>query len=248
MKQLLFMNFSVRVLLSDEASVALYSVTEAVLPRDNKLPSGHSLVRKMKQDLSNETRAFLTSSKGNVIILNFRNQLRKKVQRIQNSDVDLNPQVAPIVLPYSSLDLETNLVLSTDGVKEKSQPTKKNCGHSGSDLPPILKISRKNITLACLFVGNGAPNWNEIVPRLRAELISPIEFDNLNFPRTKIMFKVRLLIADMCAKVHVLNMIQFNGYFGCHFCTAEGKTIGKTQAYYPFLQSGDVREPELNNK
>ena len=109
-------------------------------------------------------------------------------------------------------------------------------------------MSRENITLACLFVGNGAPNLNKIVPRLRAEFISPIEFDNLNFPRAKIMFKIRLLIAYMCAKAHVLNMIQINGYFGCHFRTAEGKTIGKTQAYYPFLQSGDVREPELNNK
>ena len=60
--------FSSRFVLSDEASLALYSITEAVLPRDNKLPSGHSLVRKMKQDLSNQTRALLTSSKGNVII------------------------------------------------------------------------------------------------------------------------------------------------------------------------------------
>ena len=109
-------------------------------------------------------------------------------------------------------------------------------------------MSRKNIIPACLFVGNGAPNWNEIVPRLRAELISPIEFDNLIFPTAKVSFKVRLLVADMCAKAHVLNMIQFNGYFGCHFCTAEGKTIGKSHAYYPFGQSGDVREPELNDR
>ena len=255
--------FSSRFALSYEASLALYSITEAVLPRDNKLPSGHSLVRKMKQDLSNQTRAFLTNSKGNVIILNFRNQLRKIVQRnlnqiaaysefrLQNSDVDLNPQVAPIVLPYSSLDLEMNLVLSTDGVNIKKSTYKKELWPvwlQCSDLPPILRMSRKNIILACLFVGNGAPNWNEIVPWLRTELISPIEFDNLNFPRAKVIFKVRLLVADMCAKAHVLNMVQFNGCFGCHFCTAEGKTIGKTHAYYPFRQSGDVREPELNDK
>ena len=52
----------------------------------------------------------------------------------------------------------------------------------------------------------------------------------------------------MCAKAHVLNMMQFNGFFGCHFCTAEGKTIGKTHAYYRFQQSGSIREPELNNQ
>ena len=216
----------------------------------------------MKQDLSNQTRAFLTSSKGNVIILNFRKQLRKIVQRnlnqiaaysefrLQNSDLDPNLQVAPIVLPYSRWDLEMNLVLSTDGVNIKKSTYKKELWLvwlQCSDLPPILRMSRKNIIPGCLFVGNSAPNWNESVTRLRAELISPIDFDHLNFPRAKVIFKVRLLVADMCAKAHVLNMIQFNGYFGCHFCTAEGKAIGKTHAYYPFRQSGDVREPELNN-
>ena len=36
--------FSSRFSLSDEASIALYSVTQALLPTDNFLPSGHSLV------------------------------------------------------------------------------------------------------------------------------------------------------------------------------------------------------------
>ena len=98
------------------------------------------------------------------------------------------------------------------------------------------------------FVGSGAPNWQIIVPRLRAKLISPIEIDSPDFPRKTVVFKVRLLVADMCAKAHVLNMMHFNGFFGCHFCTAEGKTIGKTHAYYPFQQRGSIREPELNNQ
>ena len=42
-------------------------------------------------------------------------------------------------------------------------------------------------------------------------------------------------------------MLKFNGYFGCHFCTAEGLTIGKTHAYYPFHQSGQIRESNLND-
>ena len=109
-------------------------------------------------------------------------------------------------------------------------------------------MSRKNIFLACPFVGSGAPNWHEIVPRLRAELITPIEIDNPDFPRKTVVFKVLLLVADMCAKAHVLKMMQFNGFFGCHFCTAEGKTNGKTHAYYPFQQSGSIREPELKNQ
>ena len=109
-------------------------------------------------------------------------------------------------------------------------------------------MSRKNIILACLFVGFGAPNWHEIVPRLRAELITPIEIDSPDFPRKTVVFKVRLLVADMSARAHVLNVMQFNGFFGCHFCAAEGKKIWKMHAYYPFQQSGSIREPELNNQ
>ena len=41
--------FSSRFALSDEASLSLYSVVQALLPRDNQLPSGHSLVKQMKK-------------------------------------------------------------------------------------------------------------------------------------------------------------------------------------------------------
>ena len=217
----------------------------------------------MKDDLQNQTRAFICSTKGNVLILNFRNQLQKIIQRNvhqisaysefrrRNSAIDLNTKIAPIVCPETSSVLEMNLVLSTDGVNIKKSTYKKELWPvwlQCSDMPPILRMSRKNIVLACLYVGSGSPNWNEIVPRLRAELVSPIEIVNSPFPGASISFKVRLLVADMCAKAHVLNMIQFNGYFGSHFCTAEGKTIGKTHAYYPYGQNGNVREPELNDQ
>ena len=42
-------------------------------------------------------------------------------------------------------------------------------------------------------------------------------------------------------------MMQFNGYFGCHFGTAEGITIGRAHAYYPHNQSGSIRETTLHS-
>ena len=42
-------------------------------------------------------------------------------------------------------------------------------------------------------------------------------------------------------------MFKFNSFYGCHFCTAPGKAIGKTHAYYPFLQNGDIRDPPSVN-
>ena len=254
--------FSSRFSLSDEASIALYSVTQALLPTDNCLPSGHSLVRQMKRDLSNQTRASLNSLNGNVIILNFRNQLKKIVQRNlrqifyysqfrrENVKQDLNPSIAPTACIQKS-KLELNLLMSTDDVNIKKSTYKKEMWPvwlQCSDMPPILRMSRKNIVLSCLFVGSGAPNWNEIVPRLRAELFSPIEISTPDFPKITTSFKVRLLVTDLVAKPHVLNMVQFNGYFGCHFCTAEGITIGRAHAYYPYNQSGSIRETTLPSR
>ena len=56
---------------------------------------------------------------------------------------------------------------------------------------------------------------------------------------------MRLLISDLGAKNHMLNMFKFNGFYGCHFCETKVKTIEKTHAYYPFIETGRVRESHL---
>ena len=171
--------------------------------------------------------------------------------RLENSHLDFYSNVAPVVNLQNCSAIEMNLVLSNDGVNIKKSTYRKKLWPvwlQCSSLLTILRMSQKNIILACLFVGSGAPNWNDIVTRLRAELITPIEINSPDFPRKTIVFKVRLLVADMCCEAHVLNMMDFNGFFGSHFCTAEGKTIGKTHAYYPFQQSGSIWEPELINQ
>ena len=44
-----------------------------------------------------------------------------------------------------------------------------------ANLPPRLRISQKNIVLAALFVGGGQPDWFEIVPFVKGELLSSVE-------------------------------------------------------------------------
>ena len=44
-----------------------------------------------------------------------------------------------------------------------------------NDLPPVLRYSRKNMVLAALYVGYGHPNWDELVPRIRGEILSSMK-------------------------------------------------------------------------
>ena len=86
-----------------------------------------------------------------------------------------------------------------------------------------------------------------MVPHIKAELVSAIEIEMNEKVRQRASFKIRLLISDLVAKSHMLNMYQFNGYYGCHYCTAQGKTIGRTHAYHPYAQENELREPLLND-
>ena len=59
-------------------------------------------------------------------------------------------------------------------------------------------------------------------------------------------FKVKLLVANLGAKNHMLKRFKFNSFYGFHYGTATCKTIGKTRLLSVF-KSGDVREPSDNN-
>ena len=85
-----------------------------------------------------------------------------------------------------------------------------------------------------------------MIPSLRAEILSGVNLIH-NGVSFRAFFKFKLLVADLGAKAHMLNMFKFNGFYGCHYCTAPGITIGKTHAYYPFQQHGKVREPGVND-
>ena len=115
-----------------------------------------------------------------------------------------------------------------------------------ADLPPKLWSARKNIVLAALAIGDSYPSWHNFVPDLKHEIASRLTVDIHDDVSYKVQFKFRLLIADLGVKKHVLNMMKFNGFYGCHYCTAKGSTIGRTHAYYPYNQPGQIRESRIN--
>ena len=95
-----------------------------------------------------------------------------------------------------------------------------------------------------MFKFNG---WNEIVVPLKGETISHVEVVDKNMRTYRVFFKFKLLVSDLGAKNQIHNMFKFNGYFGCHYCTVMSKTIGRTHSSYPFNQTGQIKEPLIND-
>ncbi|XP_063727446.1 fibroblast growth factor receptor 2-like [Symsagittifera roscoffensis] len=106
-----------------------------------------------------------------------------------------------------------DLILSTDGVTFVSSSVNHQMYPiwlSVAQLPPILRMSKKNIALAALFVGKGKPNWEEIVKQLTQELQRKVAVLMPNRRLFCLKFHVVLIVADLIAKSNFLNMYQHN--------------------------------------
>ena len=243
---------------SDAGAIALHCLLKNLLPKNNLLPTGYSYVSKVKERLKQNKRFFETGPKFTTCILHYRFRLKELVEK-NLKDIEqyaiyryLYPSVCENLVVFPPPDLNNsriviNLILFTDGVKVKKSTMKKGLWPlwiQVADLPPKIRMARKNLVLAGLLVGEGTPNWTEIVRHLKAELMGPIEISG----QFQVTFKFRIIIADLVAKASVLNMYKFNGFSGCHFCDVPGKTIGKTHSYYPYGVKGKIREPCVNER
>ena len=192
-----------------------------ILPPDNLLPSGFRHIQKIKQNFSDNVRHFLTTEEYCACVLMFRFQLRDVVQRNLNQifnysdhrknhpNSDLSFNTAPLTTVEPNHLMNVNLNLFTDGVGIKKSTLKKAVWPVSiqiPDLPPILRTARKNTTLAALFVGKGVPDWETVAPEVRAELLNPIELSVSMDTSLSLKFQVNLLVDDLGAKSHLLNM------------------------------------------
>ena len=253
--------FCSRFSLSDEASNNLYSIVKEILPVENTFPSGYAFLQGVKRNFNSNVRSFKTSSDRKICVLHFKFQLRDILlinfthilnisdYKRRNNGTDFKTDfLSPVTIKNNSLII--NLTIFTDGVNIKKSTIKKELWPVWlqiADLPPKLRMAQKNVVLAALYIGSKVPDWNEVVPEIRAELLTSCTLNissNLSF---EVTFKVKLMVCDLDAKSHVPNMLKFNGFFGCHYCTVEGKTIGRTHSHYPFEEMGQIREPTVND-
>ena len=254
--------FCSRFNLSDECSSTMHTMIRLLLPPGNMFPSGFSYIQSSKKQFEEEIGLMQKSPRKNLCVINYRFQLRDLTQlhlnsildhshfRIRNPNADLNCLFSPAVKLNNQKTLSINLILFSDGVNIKKSTLRKErwpVWVQIADLPPRLRMSCQNIVLAALFVGITSPNWSEIVPHLRSQLQTGVEVCH-NGVSFRAFFNDRLLVSDMGAKSNMLNMFKFNGFYGCHYCTAAGKTIGQTHAYYPYQQEGTVRDSSVNDR
>ena len=102
------------------------------------------------------------------------------------------------------------------------------------NLPPTLRCMFVNIVLAKLWFGRGKPDWKIFFDQIKEGLDRrpAIEINGVSWT---LMFEVKILVADLPAKASILNIKQFNAYFGCSFCLIKCKSIGegKKGLFYP---------------
>ena len=182
--------FCAKFNLFDECSASLHSLVKVLLPTENRLPSGYSHVQSMKRNYEEKVRAIRKTSAASFCVLSFRFQIRDIVksqlsnilrysnQRKEDPFGDFSRSICPIVEVGGSENLLLNLILFSDGVNIKKSTFKKEIWPIWiqiADLPPKLRMARKNIVLAALFVGETVPDWTPIVPHLRSEIFSGID-------------------------------------------------------------------------
>ena len=188
----------------------------------------------------------LRSSHSETCVLKVSELLKDIVQRNIISLLEYNIKRCRGKAPDMPLDLISiseqpnefciDLILSTDGVSFVSSSENHQMYPvwlAVAQLPPILRMSKKNIALAALFVGRGKPLWSELLPQLKTELQRSVVVQMANGSLYFLKFNVVLIVADLIAKPSLLNMYQHNGYYGCQYCDHPGVSYGSTHCYYP---------------
>ena len=97
-----------------------------------------------------------------------------------------------------------------------------------TSLPPNIRMDAENVMVAALWFGPCKPPMSKI-----EELESRgIEFMT---PEGTTVLKTKLVIGvfDFPAKVSALNVVQYNGYYGCPYCTDKGVHKSHRHLYLP---------------
>ena len=101
--------------------------------------------------------------------------------------------------------------------------------------PPAIRMNAENMMVCALWLGPCKPHMTILPPVLSK--IDKLERDGLKFATQEgdRILKAKLVagVFDLPAKAMALNIMQFNGYYGCPYCLDKGVHKHKRHLYYP---------------
>ena len=105
-----------------------------------------------------------------------------------------------------------------------------------SNLPPKIRMDLRNLLLAGIWLGPVKPRMSiilqPILERIHALYENGMPIQTPSGPKT-LRAKLLCCIFDLPAQPMALNLIQWNGRFGCTFCLDEGSQVGHVRLYLP---------------
>ncbi len=140
---------------------------------------------------------------------------------------------------FLSVPEHLGLVINTDGVQ-----TFNSTKHSMwpvflmiINLPPDVRFLEKFLILAGVWFGPKKPSDMSLILKPVIEKIEKLKSVGISVmtPAGEKIVKTILLsgVFDLPAKASVMNTTQFNGNYGCNYCTDKGKMVMRTHVYPP---------------
>lgn len=235
---------------SDELLYELIARERLILPYKSRCPAPHAIKARLKNAVGQHIKSITNINGQDRISLYFKRDLlaiiKKNLAHIQSyASVREATRDMPIPLFNSSSPhtFSVYIIINTDGAQIINS---KNFSVwplwlAIGNLPPILRYSFCNITLASLWCGR-KPNWDLVFEDLKDELNRDVPSICVNGVPMNLTFTPIFLVADLIAKASILNMKQYNGFYGCNLCDERG--IHKDNSHqYPHTNALVMRTP-----
>ncbi|XP_077258856.1 uncharacterized protein LOC143895532 isoform X2 [Temnothorax americanus] len=110
-----------------------------------------------------------------------------------------------------------------------------------NELPYKLRMKRENTLLVGLWFGSNKPSANHFMYKFRPKFETLFRGQIITLPGQNVITVRGIILAGTCdlpAKAQFLNMMQYNGEFGCNHCKDKGESFrhptGGTSRVYPY--------------
>lgn len=117
-----------------------------------------------------------------------------------------------------------------------------------NELPYKLRMKRENILLVGLWFGSNKPSANHFMYKFRSKFETLLRGKIITLPGQNVITVRGIILAGTCdlpAKAQFLNMMQYNGEFGCNHCKDKGESFthptGGTSRVYPYNRYPEMR-------